>query len=71
MAFCVLCGVQLCVTPWTGANQAPLSVLQARILEWIAISSSRGSSQPRDQTPISFISCIGRWILYQCATWEA
>ena len=33
---------------------------QARILEWVAISFSRGSSQPRDQTPVS---CIGRWIL--------
>ena len=33
-------------TPWTVAYQAPLSmgILQARILEWVAISSSRGSS---------------------------
>ena len=38
------------VTPWTVALQAPLSmgILQARILEWIAMPSSRGSSQPRD-----------------------
>ena len=36
-------------------------VLQARILEWISISFSRGSSQPRDQTPIS---CIGRPVHY-------
>ena len=36
-------------------------ILQARILEWIAISSFRGSSQPRDQT---HIFCIGRCILY-------
>ena len=35
-------------------------ISQARILEWVAISFSRGSSQPRDQT---HISCIGRWIL--------
>ena len=28
-------------------------ILQARILEWVAISSSRGSSQPRDQTQVS------------------
>ena len=33
-------------------------IFQARILEWIAISSSRGSSQPRDQTCISCVSCI-------------
>ena len=43
-------------------------IFQARILEWVAISSSRGSSRPRDQTRVS---CIGRWILYQGATWEA
>ena len=39
-------------------------VLQARILEWVAISSSRGSSQQRDHTRISSVSCIGRWFLY-------
>ena len=36
-------------------------ILQARVLEWVAISFSRGSSQPRDQTRIS---CVGRQILY-------
>ena len=38
--------------PWTVAHQAPLSmgILQARILEWVAMPSSRGSSQARDQT---------------------
>ena len=39
-------------------------ILQARILEWVAIPSSRGSSQPRDQSHISFLSCIGRQVLY-------
>ena len=34
-------------------------IFQARILEWIAISSSKGSSQPRDQTCVSCSSCIG------------
>ena len=38
--------------------------------ECVAISFSRGSSWPRDQTSIS-VSCIGRWILYHWATWEA
>ena len=42
-------------------------ILQARILEWVAISSSRGSSWPRAWTRIC---CIGRWILYYWATWE-
>ena len=50
----------------TVACQAPLSlgILQVRILEWIAMPSSRGSSQPRDQMLISFVSCIGRKVLY-------
>ena len=43
----------------------------ARILEWVATFSSRGSSPPRDQTCVPYISCIGRWILYHRAIWEA
>jgi len=37
-------------TPWTAAHQAPLSmgILQAGILEWVAISFSRGTSYPRN-----------------------
>ena len=46
-------------------------ILQARILEWVAISFSRGSSGPRDWTQVSWVFCIGRWILYHGATWEA
>ena len=46
-------------------------ILQARILEWVAISCSRGSSWSRDQTCLSCISYTGRWILYHCATREA
>ena len=46
-------------------------ILQARILGWVAISFSRGSSPPRDQTMSPRVSCIGRWVLYHCATWEA
>ena len=37
-----------------------LGISQARILVWVALSSSRGSSQPRDWTHISWVSCIGR-----------
>ena len=58
----MLSQVQLFATPWTMAHQAPLSM--ARILEWVSMPSSRGSSQPRDQTCVSCGSCIGRWILY-------
>ena len=38
-----------------------LGIFQARILEGVAISYSRATSQPRNQT---CISCIGRWVLY-------
>ena len=59
-------------TLWTVAPQAPLSMgfFQARILEWIALSFSRGFSQPRNRTQVSctagrfFTDCAksdGRW----------
>ena len=50
--------VWLFATPWTVAHHTPLSmgILQARILEWVIIPSSRGSSQPRDQTQVSRIA---------------
>ena len=46
--------VRLSVTPWMVAHQDAVSmgILQARILERVAISSSRGSSGPRDQTGV-------------------
>ena len=48
------------VTPWTVACQAPLCpwIFQVRILQRVAISSSRGASGPRDQTCVSHVSCI-------------
>ena len=46
-------------------------ISQARILECVAMPSLKGSSWPRDWTCISYISCIGRWVLYTSATWEA
>ena len=49
---------ELSVTPWTITHQTPLSMgsLQARILEWVAMPSSRGSSQLRDRTQVSQIA---------------
>ena len=41
-------------------------ISQGRILEWVTLSYSRGSSQPRDWTRISYISCVGRQVLYHC-----
>ena len=47
-------------------------ILQARILGWVAMPSSRGFSWPRDRTLVSCISSIGIQVLYQySATWEA
>ena len=48
-------------TPWTisSPGSSVHGIFQARILECIAISFSRGSSQPRDQTQVSYIPCIG------------
>ena len=50
--------------PWTVAHQTLLSMgfLQARILDWVAIPSSRGSSQPRDWTQVSCIA--GRFFTF-------
>ena len=49
-----LCNPMDCITPGSSVH----GIFQARILEWVAISSSRGSSKPRDQTRISCVSCI-------------
>ena len=46
-------------------------IFKARIQEWVAISSSRGSSKPRDPTPVSRSSCLGKWVFYYWATWKA
>ena len=58
--------VRLCATLWTVAIQSLLSmgIFLARTLKWVATSSSRGSSQPKNQTRLSYVSCIGRQVLY-------
>ena len=60
--------VCLFATPWTVACQISLSILQARILEWVAMPSSRRSSQPRGWTQVSHIT--DRFFTVW-ATWEA
>ena len=52
-----LCDPMGCNLPGSSVH----GILQARILEWVAMPSSRGSSQPRDRT---HVSCIGRWVLH-------
>ena len=58
-----LCDPVDCNPPGSSVHE----IFQARILKWVAISCSGGSSQPRGQTCISCVSCIGRQILYHCA----
>ena len=54
-------------TLWDPTDYSPPAssvhgILEARTLEWVVTPFSRGSSWPRDQTLISYISCIGRWM---------
>ena len=67
---CYCLAAKSCPTLWDPMDCSPPDssvhgISQARILDWVAISYSRGSSQPRDWT---HVSCIGRWILYHWAT---
>ena len=57
------------ISPWPSLSIKPsittvYEILQAWMLEWVAIPSSRGSSWPRDRTCVSHVSCTGRQILY-------
>ena len=67
-----LCGFIVCAQ-WLlcTLGSSVQGIAPARILEWVAISSSRASSQPGDWILVSWISCIGRWFLYHLTTWEA
>ena len=66
---CALSGVLLFVTPWTVALQAPLSmVFQARIVEWVAISSLGDLPNPV-QDPTS--PALAGKFFTTSATWEA
>ena len=62
-----LCDPMDCIPPGSSVHGS----LQARILEWVTMPPSKGSSWPRDQTHISYVSCIGRQILYCWATGQA
>ena len=61
-------------TPWTAACQAPLSLEFSREEYWSGLPGChallRGSSQPRDQTHVFYISCIGGKFFPTNATWE-
>ena len=55
-----LCDPMDCGPPGSSVHR----VLQARLLEWAAMLSSRGSSRPRTWTRVSHVSCISRQVLY-------
>ena len=55
-----LCDPVDCSPPGSSVH----GILQARILEGVAIPSCRGSSPPRDGTHVSCVSCTGKWVLY-------
>ena len=62
---CVLSCVQVFATLWTAVHQASLSMGFPRQEYWSGLLPlSRRYSRPRDQTLISDVSYIGRWILY-------
>ena len=64
--------VQLCdPTECSPPGSSVQGVILARIQKWVAITFSRKSSLPRDKTCVFCITCIGRWILYHCASWGA
>ena len=55
-----LCGPRDCRPPGCPVH----GIFQERILGWVATSCSRGSSRPRSQTHVSWVSCAGRLLLY-------
>ena len=60
-----LCNPMDCSPPDSSAH----GILQARILEWVAVPSSRWSSPPKDRTCISNVTCTGRQVLYAAGTY--
>ena len=59
----IFCDPMNCSPPGSSDH----GIFQARILNSVAISSSRGSSPPRGQTHVAYVSCIGKCVLYhQC-----
>ena len=67
---CACCGlsclscVWLFATLWPIARQPPLCMEFSRKEYWVGSHSLLQSSQPRDWTPVSYVSCIGRQALY-------
>ena len=69
----MLSHVQLFVTPWTEAIQAPLSMAFSRQEYWSGLPFPPPGDLPHPgiKPTVSCLFCIGRWILYHCITWGA
>ena len=62
--YLTLCDPMDCSPP----DSSAMGILQAKILGWVAMSSSRASSQPRHTSPVCLQHC--RWILYLLSHWD-
>ena len=67
-----LCNPMDCSPPDSSVH----GIFRARILDWFAISFSRGSSQPKDGTSLSCVSCISRqilhcWAIRETPSWQS
>ena len=60
-SYLTLCDTMNCSPPGSPVHE----ILQTITLEWVTMPSSRGSSPPGDQTRLSYVFCIGRWVLYR------
>ena len=63
----LFCDLMDCSPPGSSVHR----ILQARILEWVAMPSSRGSSRPRDQIRISVSPALAGGSPTTSATWQA
>ena len=70
--------LQSCLTLYDRLDSSPPGssvhgILQARILEWVAMTVSRGSSRPGIESASLMSPAFGRWVLYHftSATWHA
>ena len=75
-SFLVCMHALLCLTLCNPKDCSPPSssvygILQARILECVAMPSSRGSSRTRNRNQVSYDSCLCRWIFHHWTRWEA
>ena len=65
--YLILCDPRDC--SWPGSSV--YGIFQARILEWVAMPFSRGSSQSRDWTTVSMSPALARRFFITSSTWEA